>query len=191
MNIKTQQESLICNKCEALRECELSYGPYEFKGETVEDVYRAVCLTCGQVVAVHARSTYRLAEVTRRQAQKRTSISIPAEMQDLIAKALIDAGSDWSYCELYFRALLVACHDDPAEVGRILPSVKNDLLLQPSRTKMNFSLGTKLSGTLGTLSASSGISNTSEIIRRLVILTDSVLKEPFERELKSLALAYS
>lgn len=71
MNSTKAKVKIICNKCQALRECELGYGPYEFKGETVEDVYRAVCLTCGQVVAVHARSTYRLAEVTRRQAQNK------------------------------------------------------------------------------------------------------------------------
>ncbi len=185
------RSELICNQCEAARECEYSYGPCEFKGETVDDVLRAVCLTCNDIVAIHSRSTYRLAEVSARQAQRRTTITIPVEMQDQIAHHLIKAGSSWSHSELFFRALLVACHENPEEIGRLVAKADDELLRQPNKSRLNFSLGGQLSSTLERISQSSGISNTSEIIRRLVILTKDSIREPFERELTSLALAYA
>lgn len=185
------RSKLVCHQCEAARECEYSYGPLEFKGETVDDVLRAVCLTCAGVVAIHSRSTYRLAEVSARQAQRRTTITIPVEMQDYIAHHLIQAGSNWSHSELYFRALLVACHENPEEIGKLVAVADDELLRRPNKARLNFSLGGQLSSTLARISKASGISNTSEIIRRLVVLTKDSIKEPFERELMALALAYA
>ena len=183
---------LICNKCEALRPCVYSYGPCEYDGEMVEDILRSICPVCESVVTISSRSTYRFAEAKARKAQKRTSVMLPIEMQDDIAKELIDAGSSWTHFELYFRALLVAAHNNPRQIAQMVADLNDDILTAPRGARMNVCLGERLTNTLEGLTQESGVKSTSETLRRLIVLSkEPVLCESLRKELKTLALALS
>ena len=182
---------MACHNCQAFQECRFSYGPYEHEGSVVEDVFRGVCSVCGSITGIHARSTYRLAGARKKVQGRRTSVSLPAEMQDMIASELVRCGSDWSHAELFFRALLVTCHENPEEIGRLIADAKSHVA-SPGRSILNLRLGKSLSETLNRVSQASKVNNTSEVIRRLVcVATDGPIANPFRKELRSLALAYA
>jgi hypothetical protein len=62
-------------------------------------------------------------------------------MRDDIAHHLMQVGSSWSHSELFFRALLVTCHDNPEEIGKLVDLADDELLRLPSKARLNFSLG--------------------------------------------------
>lgn len=182
---------MACNHCQAWRECEYQYRDYKTKeGLSVAGVLCATCLTCGGIAGVHSQSLYRIA-VNQPQPRKRTSVTLPVELEDVIGAELSRFGASWSHAELYFRALLVACTERTDEVSELVKLVRDERLSLPNKNRLPFTSGHKLAATLDAISARSGIRNTSEVIRRLIVLSESELKSEMEFSLKTLALAYS
>jgi hypothetical protein len=99
--------------------------------------------------------------------------------------------TDITHVELYFRALLVACKNREKKIGKKLCSVEDRVLSCPNRVTVNLSLSPHLGQILDRLRTSSGIDNISEIMRRLLVLSDGDLEQATLEELRSLAYAYA
>ena len=81
-----------CEQCQKLVPATYSYGPVEHEGLIVEDVMRAVCNQCGDIVATTPQSAHRFREAIQNRNAKRTTVRIPQELQDFICLNLSAAG---------------------------------------------------------------------------------------------------
>lgn len=181
-----------CQKCRAFVDATFSYGPVELEpGLIVEDVMRATCDKCGQVVATTPQSAHRFKAALDDKKQRRTTLRLPQELQDFICLNLSSVGADVTHAELYFRALLLACRQREEEVGKLLRKVSDPVLDRPYRATVNLTLGHHLADVLDRLQQVSGIANISEIFRKLLVLADGKLAEAVEQECTRLAFAYA
>ena len=184
-------ERTPCEQCQKLVPATYSYGPVEHEGLIVEDVMRAVCNQCGDIVATTPQSAHRFREAIQNRNAKRTTVRIPQELQDFICLNLSAAGADTSHTELYLKALLLACHSREAELGPVIAAANSPVLQRPNKVTVNLTLGPQLLNTLTRLATESQIPNTSEILRRLLVLADGPLESNVNQEFQRLAYAYA
>lgn len=185
-------EKAPCDCCGSFVEATYNYGPVQLDaGLVVEDVMRATCNQCGAVVATAPQSAHRFKAALEDRTQRRTTVRIPQELHDFISLTLSAAGADVTHAELYFRALLLACRQRESDIGAKLATVHDAVLQQPYRVTVNLTLGHHLAEVLERLRQASGLTNVSELLRRLVVLADGELAETAEQECVRLAYAYA
>jgi hypothetical protein len=180
-----------CRRCRALVKAYFSYGSVESNGRTVRDVMRAICMICGEIVNTSPQSAHRFIEVSPNRRSKRITIRIPLELQDFICLNLTSVGTETSNTGLYLTALLLACHGQEKELGPMLALAESPVLSRPNKIAVSLYLGRQLSNTLVNLATESRIANTSEVLRRLLVLADGPLERDVSQELERLANAYT
>jgi hypothetical protein len=119
-------------------------------------------------------------------------LRISRELEDYVALKLSQNGADASHLELFFRALLVACKGREELLSSEIQQV-NDAVLQKNLSVIaNITLTPTLHAVLERLQAASGITQVSEVIRRLVVLSDDPKSGVnITPELKTLTSAYA
>ncbi|MBI3929995.1 MAG: hypothetical protein HY319_30935 [Armatimonadetes bacterium] len=188
-----QTTPALCEKCGRQVQATFSYGTFRFdNGLIVEDVMRATCDTCGEPVVLAAQSSYRLRTALEDQKHKRTTLRMPQELEDFVALQLSLAGAYPGHEELFFRALLLACHRREKKIGRRLRNLEDPVLQRPRTATLNLNLTPKLLEILEQLKTYSEIENTSDLLRRLLVLADTEeLSKAVQEETARLALAYA
>ena len=181
-----------CEECGRFTEATFAYGPFEYDGAIVDDVMRATCNVCGQVVSLAPQSSHRLRVAREEKAAKRTSIRVPMELMDFMGLRLSIAGAQTTHVELFIRALLVACDGKEAKIAKALVRLDDPVLQAPNRLTINVNLGPQLLAIVTTLMAESGLTSVSETLRRLIVLSDQKpWNESTTAEVRKLALAYA
>lgn len=188
-----QVTKAICETCKKRVTATFSYGEFRFDdGLVVEDVMRAVCDECGEPVAIAGQSSHRLRTTLDDQKHKRTTLRLPQELEDFIALELSRVGAHPGHEELYFRALLLACHRQEKKIGALLKRAKDPVLSRPHTASVTLRLSPKLLQVLESLRTHSGIQNLSELLRRLLVLADTEgLSPSVQAETARLAIAYA
>lgn len=185
-------ERAPCEQCGCFVDATYSYGPVELEpGLVVNDVMRGTCNRCGRVIATAPQSAHRFKAALEKKQHRRTTIRIPHELQDFISQNLSTAGADSGHAELYFRALLLACRGREIEIGRKLMEVEDAVLRRPRPETVNLNLTPNLAGVLSLLEQASQLKNTSELLRRLLVLADGELAHVTQEECVRLASAYA
>lgn len=185
-------EQAPCETCKGFTAATYAYGPVELEpGFIVEDVMRATCNHCGNVVATAPQSSHRFRKEIDDRKNRRTTFRISQELRDFISLNLSAVGADPTHDELYFRALLVACKNREEEIGKRLISLEDQVLACPNRVTANLSLSPHLEKILTKLQAACEVKSTSELMRRLLVLADGELESATVEELKCLAYAYA
>lgn len=184
-------EKVACEKCQCFAPATYSYGPVEMDGLVVEDVMRAVCNWCSTVVATTPQSAHRFRTAFEERRQKRTTVRLPQELLDFVSLKLSLVGADITHVELYFRALLLACRGQEKQIGGDLSRLHDLILERPNRVSVNLNLGSHLLAVLELLQQASGLRGTSEVLRRLLVLSDGSLEAKVQPEIERLACAYA
>ena len=185
-------EQAPCETCKAFTAATYAYGPVEIEpGFVVEDVMRATCNRCGNVVATAPQYSHRFRKEFDDRKNRRTTFRISQELSDFISLNLSAVGADTTHDELYFRALLVACKNREEEIGKRLISLDDKILSCPNRVTVNLSLSPHLEQILTKLQTACEIKSTSELMRRLLVLADGELESATLEELESLTYAYA
>jgi hypothetical protein len=181
---------VICNTCKALRPVRYGYGPATHHGIEAKAVMRSVCLVCGQVATIAAQSLYKFRKESRPH-RERTTLAVPQELEDYVYRKLNDVGAWMEPPEMFLRAALTACHDCLDESASILSSIEHEALSKPCVAKINFNARGNIGRVFRGLSAASGISNSSELARRLIVASDGPMKAKVDHELRRLSIAYA
>lgn len=185
-------ERVACEHCGRFVSATYAYGPVELEpGLVVEDVMRATCDQCNRVIATAPQSAHRFKAALEQKKHRRTSLRIPHELQDFVGQNLSAVGADSTHVELYFRALLLACYGHEHEIGLKLRHLEDPVLNRPCRDTVNLNLNGNLIEVLESLARASEITNTSELLRRLLVLADGELAGAAQKECARLALAYA
>lgn len=187
-----QTTKVYCEACEKFVEATYSYGTFRFSNGVVADnVMRAVCDSCGEVVAVAHQSALVLKEALEDNGQ-RTTMRLPQELLDYISLQLDQLGAKPTHYDLFLRAILLACHKKEKLIGPKLSGVEDAVLRQPYGATLSLLLTPNLLKIIQALVKASGITNNSELLRRLIVLTETpVLAKPVAQAASRLNLAYA
>jgi hypothetical protein len=180
-----------CNHCEALRECVLGYRTLERGGIVADNVMCATCSQCGKVAWTTAQAGYRFREAREQIRARRTSVNVPLELEDYISHRLSLAGCQPAHYEQFFRALLQCCVGKEEEVAEACRTLEHKALSLISRKPLTVPVTAKCDALLTRLKDASGIKNTSELMRRLIVLSDGLLSEQLHHNLDLLTYAYA
>lgn len=165
-----------CETCGRFVRATWGYRPYELEGDlVVEQVMCANCPTCGQVVGVAQQSAYLLRRALENERRFRTTLRLPQELKDYVALQLDKlgvAGAPKSYVQLFLRALLAACRGRESELAEALRQVEDPVLERPCTEMLTLTLSRPLLEVLDNLKAQTGLENGSEVMRRLLVLSD-------------------
>lgn len=165
-----------CETCGRFVRAIWEYRPYTFEdGLVVEQVMCASCPTCGQVVGVAQQSAYLLRRALENDRRFRTTLRLPQELRDYVALQLDKlgiAGAPQSYVQLFLRALLAACRGRESELTEELSQLQDPVLERPCTEMLTLTLSRPLLEVLDSLKAQTGIDNGSEVMRRLLVLSD-------------------
>jgi hypothetical protein len=183
-------DHLVCPTCKALREVRFSYGDAEWEGKTASNVMRGLCVDCGQVVAISAQSFHRFRSESK-PTRERTTLTIPQELEDYMRHRLSDCGARHEPTEMFLRAALVACALDMPKAVEAVKEAKPDELGLSCRSKIHLNARGNIGKILADLSKASGVSNLSELVRRLILASEGSLKSAVEVSLVQLSLAYA
>jgi hypothetical protein len=160
-----------CEHCSKIVEATYSYGSFAFDtGLVADEVLRALCNTCQNVVAVAQQAAATLKEAMDSQ-DKRSTMRIPKDLLDFISMQLTLAGARPKNYELFLRAMLASCHGKEDELGGLLRLLNDPVLKQPNTEVLNIAFNSYLRTVIDALSRASGIGNTSDLLRRLIVLT--------------------
>ncbi len=184
-------KSGVCPHCDAVRDCTWEYRRLEQGGITAEHVLCAICQECQEVAWLAAQAGQRFWEARENIKAKRTTISVPLEIEDYVSYCLALAGASPTHHELFFRALLLCCVDNEDGVAEMLRTVDHEALHLQSRTRMSLLLNERMQNLFAQLQAASGIGSASELLRRLIVLSSTTLKPALDSELRRLAYAYA
>ena len=187
-----EKELAACEKCQKFTQVTWNYGPVTFEELVVEQVMRATCDTCGEVVGTAHQSSYLFKKALRQQRQHRTTIRLPQELRDYLSLQLDRAGASVFQPEIFLRALLAACRGCEETIGQALRTIEDPVLLRPCSEVLTLTLRTPLKQTLTKLHENSGVPGVSELIRRLLVLSDTEefypkLKEETDRVMLAMA----
>lgn len=165
-----------CEACGKFVRAHWGYRPYELKEDlVVEQVMCATCPTCGQVVGVAQQSAYLLRRALENARRFRTTLRLPQELRDYVALQLDKlgiAGAPQSYVQLFLRALLASCKGRESDLAQDLRKLDDPVLKCPCVDMLTLTLSRPLLEVLDALKAETGISNGSEVMRRLLVLSD-------------------
>lgn len=187
-----QTTRVYCHTCQTFVQATYAYGPFPFdNGVVAENVMRAVCDSCGSIVAVAHQSAPLLKEALEINSV-RSTMRLPQELLDYVGLQLDRVGARPNHYDLFLKALLLACHGKEVKIGHQLAKVQDPILLQPHTATLNLVLTPNLHRVVRALESSSNISNTSELLRRLIVLTEQPsLAKPVAAEATRLVLAYA
>jgi Arc/MetJ-type ribon-helix-helix transcriptional regulator len=163
-----------CESCQRFTQAQFAYGPVELEdGLVVENVMRATCETCGSVVSLAQQSSYLLRQALYRHKRRRTTVRLPQELADFIALKLSLVGMRPSKVDLFFRALLLAARGQERGLGQALSKIEDPVLSQRLGVTVNLSLRPIAQDVIDLLVQHSGLRNSSEVLRRLLVLADA------------------
>lgn len=187
-----EKELAACETCQKFTQATWDYGSVTFEELVVEQIMRATCDTCGSIVGTAHQSSYLFKKALRQQRQHRTTIRLPQELRDYLSLQLDRAGASVFQPEIFLRALLAACRGCEEIVGKALQAIEDPVLLRPCSEVLTLTLRTPLKNTLTQLHEHSGIAGVSELLRRLLVLSDMEefypkLKEETERVMLAMA----
>lgn len=187
-----QKRKAYCERCGAFTQATYAYGPFAFdSGVVAENIMRATCDCCGDVVAVAHQSVPLLKEALETPVI-RTTMRLPQELVDFMSLQLNRAGARTNQYDLFLRALLLACHGKEDKIGQLLASVKDPVLDQPHTSTLSLTFNSNLNRIISHLAEKSAISNVSELLRRLIVMAElPALKKSVESEASRLILAYT
>lgn len=186
-----QKRKAYCERCVTFNQATYAYGPFKFdNGVVAEKIMRATCDSCGDILFMahqsvpHQRSLRDSCDPSNDEIATRTS-----RFYELTTE------SRWrSYKSepLFLRALLLACHGKEDKMGNLLASVIDPVLEQPHTATLSLTFSSNLNRIITQMAESSGISNVSELLRRLIVLAEiPPLKKSAELEASRLILAYT
>lgn len=165
-----------CESCGKFVRASWGYRPYTLEdGLVVEHVMCATCPTCGQVVGVAQQSAYLLRRALENERRFRTTLRLPQELKDYVALQLDKlgvAGAPHSYVQLYLRALLASCKGRESELAGSLRELDDPVLQRPCTDMVTLTLSRPLLDVLDAMKTETGIDNGSEVMRRLLVLSD-------------------
>jgi len=163
-----------CETCQKFMPARFAYGPLEWEeGLVVENVMRATCEQCGNVVALAPQSAHLIRRAVQQQKKRRTTVRLPQELADFIALKLSLVGMRTSKVDLFFRALLLAARGHEKKLGKELSKTDDPVLQQRLTVTVNLSLRPTAQDVLDLLLQHSGLRNASEVLRRLLVLADA------------------
>lgn len=192
MNIKLpgDKTKVICEKCGAVRSATWNYDDYLLEeGTVVQDVMLARCDVCGEQAGLAQQSACRIRQA--REKAPRTCLTLSRPIMDLANVKVSEAGANIQRAvELITRAFLSSLLDDERRRDTILQKVRTlqHPLLDYSATKqVNVRFSRSVLESLENLVKRTRLRSRSELIRRIVVLSDE--DEKIETELKKNALA--
>ena len=187
-----QTTKVYCETCQRFVQATYSYGPFQFdNGVVAENVMRAVCDACRSVVAVAHQSAPLLKEALEAPAL-RSTMRLPQELLDYMGLQLDRVGTRATHYDLFLRALLLACHGKEKEIGERLSKLNDPILEQPNTATLSLTLSSNLNKIIIALGKASKIRSISEMLRRLIVLTEQpYLGKPVAQEASRLILAYA
>ncbi|MCE7872412.1 hypothetical protein DYH09_18820 [bacterium CPR1] len=165
-----------CETCGKFVRATWGYRPYTLEDDlVVEQVMCATCPSCGQVVGVAQQSAYLLRRALENERRFRTTLRLPQELKDYVALQLDRlgiAGAPQSYVQLFLRTLLAACRGKENEVAQGLRDLADPVLERPCTEMLTLTLSRPLLEVLDTLKSRTGLDNSSEVMRRLLVFSD-------------------
>lgn len=168
-----QATKAYCETCDKFMAGTYSYGPFLFdNGVTAENVMRAECDVCHSVIAVAPQSAPLLKEALATPRAIRSTMRLPQELLDYMGIQLTRFGTRATDYDLFLRALLMACRSREDEIGHQLPAVEDPILKQPFSATLSLFLSARLGDVITALSKASQLSNTSDVLRRLIVMTE-------------------
>ncbi|MBT9583720.1 hypothetical protein IV102_10230 [bacterium] len=185
-----QKVKAFCPNCDKFGLATYAYGTFPFdNGVVADNVMRATCDGCGQIVALAAQSAPVLKQALE-QPKTTTTMRLPRELLDFVSVQLDQAGARSNHYDLFIRALLLACRGREESVAARLASLQDPILQLPNTNTINLAFPARLHDILIRLEEFSGISNGSELIRRLMVLAEHPpLAKEVRQETERLALA--
>jgi len=171
-----------CERCGHFVNATYAYGAVEFDGMIVEDVMRATCDTCGDIVGTAGQSAYLFRQASDNRSSKRTSVRVPRELMDFVATRLSIVGLKPDL-DLYLRAAILVCRGQESSVGNALVALENPVLHRPCSLSINVTFNPGLESVLEKLRKASAIQGVSELARRLIVF--SAEDESFQLAIES------
>jgi len=153
----------------------------------VEDILRGICDRCGAVVVLPQQSVPKIKEA-RARARKRTTVRIQKSLRDFIQSRLYEAGAPVQHYELAIKVVLATVLDDKPKMKGLIKKLKtlhDPVLEDPLESSVSIYLTESLQERLQDLLRRTGIAKRSELIRRLVVVTEG--DKDVLRELKKVA----
>lgn len=187
-----QKRKAYCERCGTFNQATYAYGPFKFdNGVVAENIMRATCDSCGDILLMAHQSVPLIKEALETPVT-RTTMRLPQELVDFMSLQLNRAGARTNQYDLFLRALLLACHGKEDKMGNLLASVIDPVLEQPHTATLSLTFSSNLNRIITQMAESSGISNVSELLRRLIVLAEiPPLKKSAELEASRLILAYT
>jgi hypothetical protein len=181
----------FCEQCQEFVPATYSYGDFPFdRGVIAENILRATCNNCGTIVSVALQSAPMLKEALEAPEFVRTTMRLPQELMDFVGVQLDKMGSHPSKYDLYLKALISACHGKEEKISQLLQSLTDPVLERPNAVLVRITLTPRLHEIVRVIAKLSGISNLSELLRRLLVLSESApLNKPVATEASRLLLA--
>ena len=180
-----------CDNCQAFVSATYAYGDFPFdRGVVAENILRATCDNCSTIVAVALQSAPMLKEALEAPETVRTTMRLPQELMDFVGVQLDKMGAQPSKYDFYLRAIILACRGKEQKIAQLLQSLKDPVLERPNTVLLKITLGSRLHEIVREIGKVSGISNLSELIRRLIVLSEAPpLNKPVVTEASRLLLA--
>lgn len=181
----------LCSYCEKEVTIRWAYQRHERNGITADNVLCGTCDNCGNVAMLAAQAGFRYREAREEAQKQRTTVTLPLEMEDYVSASLSGVGADIGHQALFFRALLLCCLDREDEVAALAREVDHKALHLQNQVRMQINFTEKLKEVFAKVQAASGLQNSSDLMRRLIVLSADHFNERMENELRRLAYAYA
>jgi hypothetical protein len=184
----------ICEKCHQMVSATYDYGTVDLQdGTSVADVMRATCDNCGLVVATAAQSASRLRTAIEARNKKRTqqtTVRMSRVLADIARQALFTHNAAPEHFELLLTAFVLSILESRQNKRRseLLDKLRNakDRALEVQDCQVALYLNERLRGLLEGLQKEAGLSNFSELVRRILLITATDKRA--ELELNKLSL---
>lgn len=169
-----------CEKCKALVAATYEYGRIKLDdGTVVENVMRALCNDCGEMVAVAHQSAPAIkaarAKRDTEKARLRTTVRVSRPLADFAASQLLDRGANPERLDLMLKAFISMALDDAARRTALVNAIRSAsdpvLNLKPEVT-LHLDLNKQVWAVLKDLQAQSGLRSLSDFIRRMLVVMD-------------------
>lgn len=169
-----------CEKCRAMVSATYGYGRVQLDdGTAIENVMRALCNECGEIVAIAHQSApaIKAARAKRddEKARLRTTVRVSRPLADFAASQLLDRGANPERLDLMLKAFISMALDGSqrrtALVNAICSASDPVLNLRPEVT-LHLDLNKQLWAVLKELQAQSGLRSLSDFIRRMLVVMD-------------------
>ena len=170
-----------CESCKAMVFGTYNYGQIKLTdGTVVENVMRALCDDCGEIIAVAHQSAPAIkaarAQRDLTKARSRTTVRVPRPLADFAASQLLDRGANPDRLDLMLKTFVSMALDGPTRrtdlVNAICSASDPVLELRPEVT-LHLDLSNSLRALLKELQAQSGLRNLSDFVRRMLVVMDA------------------